>query len=174
LFSEPAFKLFGGRAQSEIGLRADQIDHRLGLSEVHFAVEKGALGEFARTCRAGTGAHARLKDLCGNQRSSVATDLDQILSGVTGRRAVDSKHHLIDKSAFVVKNLAKVLHARLKLRRRLFAIEDLVRYLDRIRPRDAHKRDGPFPGWRGDGSDSVGNGHNPSELYGNRLGCQIA
>src|SRR5882724_2549495 len=122
LFSEPAFKLFGGRAQSEIGLRADQIDHRLGLSEIHFAVEKGALGELARTCRAGTSAQARFKDLCRNQRSSVATDFDQILSSVTARRAVDGKHYAIDQSPFRAKNLAKMLHARLKLRRRVFAM----------------------------------------------------
>jgi hypothetical protein len=126
--------LFGGRAQSEIRLRADQIDYRLGLSEVHFPVEKGALSEFAWTCRSGTSAQTRFKHLCRNQHSSVATDLDQILSGVTGRRTMDGKHHLIDQSAFRAKNLTKVLHVGFKSRRHLFAMEDFVRHSHRIRP----------------------------------------
>ena len=92
---------------------------------------------FARTRRACTGAQASFKDLCRNQRSSVATDLDQILSGVTDRRAVDGKHYLIDQPAFWPKNFAKMLHVRLELRWRLFAMEDFVRYLDCIHAGDA-------------------------------------
>ena len=66
LCSEPPFELFGGRAQSEIGLRANEIDYRLGLSQVHFAVEKGALSKFARAGRTRTGTQARFKNFRGN------------------------------------------------------------------------------------------------------------
>ena len=55
LVAEPAFQLFGGGAKREIGLRADQIHHRFGLGQIHFAVQKCALGEFARPRRARAG-----------------------------------------------------------------------------------------------------------------------
>src|SRR4030095_7118225 len=152
----------------------DQVNYRLGLSEVHFTVEKGALCEFTWTRRARTGAQALFKDLCRTQRSSVATDLDQILSGVTGRRTMDRKHYLIDQPALWPKNLAKMLHARLEFRWRLFAMEDFVRYADCIRAGDADKRNCAFTGRSRDGSDRVRNGHNPSKVSGNRLSSHIS
>jgi hypothetical protein len=89
----------------------------------------------------------------------VATDLDQILSGVTGRRAMDGKDYLIDQPAFRPKNFAKMLHVRFELRWRLFAMEDFVCYLNCIRAGDANKRNSAFPGRSRDGSDGVRNGH---------------
>src|SRR5262249_47837247 len=164
---------FGRRAQSQIGLRADQIDYGLGLSEVHLAIEEGALSEFARAPRARTSAQARFEDRCGNQRSSMATDLDQILSSVTGRRAVDRKHYLIDQSAVQPKNPAKMLHVRFKSRRRLFAMKDFVCYLDRIRARDPHKRNGAFARRSGNGGDGVRNGHD-SRITNCRASASVA
>ena len=59
---------------------------------------------------------------------------------------MDGKHYLIDQPALWPKNFAKMLHVRLELRRRLFAMEDFVRYADRIRAGDADKRNSAFPG----------------------------
>src|SRR4029450_10574543 len=164
LRSKPAFELFSGRAQSEIGLRADQIDDCLRLSEVHFAVEKGALCEFARTRRPRTRPQAHFKDSRGNQHSAVTTDLNQILSGITGWRVKNGQHYFISQSTVLSKNPAKSLHARLELRWHLFAMEDFVRYADRIRARDPDKRNSAFPGRSRDGSDGVRNCHNPGKL----------
>ena len=88
LIAESAFELFGGRTQRQIGSGTDQIDHRLGLGEIHFAVEKCALGEFAgtRCCRACT--QTCFENFCGNEGAAVTTDLDQIFAGVTSRCTV--------------------------------------------------------------------------------------
>ncbi len=48
-FTELTLELFGGGAQCKIGACANQIDDRLGLSEIHLAVQKRALGKFARS-----------------------------------------------------------------------------------------------------------------------------
>ena len=95
-FTEPAFELFVCGTQREIGPGSDQIHHGLGLGQVHLAVEKSALGEFAWARGPGAGGETRLENLRRDENSAVATDLDQIFSGVTGRRAMDAKHDLID------------------------------------------------------------------------------
>ena len=63
-FAEPAFELLGGRAQREIGLRADQVDDRFGLGEIHLAIEVSALGKFAWPRRARARAAGTLPRRC--------------------------------------------------------------------------------------------------------------
>ena len=89
LIAESSFELFRGRTQRQISSGTDQIDHRLGLGEIHFAVEKCALGEFAwpRCCRACT--QTCFENFCGNEGAAVTTDLDEIFAGVTSRCTVD-------------------------------------------------------------------------------------
>src|SRR4029453_18115143 len=128
------------------------------------AVEKGALCEFARTRRTRTRPQAHFKDSRGNQHSAVTTDPNQILPGKTRWRVMNRQHYLIYQSTVWSKNLAKMLHARLELRWHLFAMEDFVRYPDRIRARDPDKRNSAFPGRSRDGSDGVRNCHNPGKL----------
>src|SRR5205823_7130901 len=85
LIAESAFELFGRRTQRQISSCADQIDYRLGLSQVHLAVEKCALGEFARTRCPGPCTQTSFENFCGNEGAAVATDFHQIFTGVTSR-----------------------------------------------------------------------------------------
>ena len=39
-FAEPPLELFGGGAQGKISLRANQIDHRLRLRQIHFPIDE--------------------------------------------------------------------------------------------------------------------------------------
>ena len=89
LVAEPSFELLGSRPQRQIGAGTNQINHGLGLGEVHFAVQKCALGELAGPRGARTRLQARFQDLRGNQCATMATDLDQIFTRVTGRRAMN-------------------------------------------------------------------------------------
>ena len=52
--AEFSFQLFGSGTERQVSLGADQIDHGLGLSKVHFAIVIGALGKFAAACGACT------------------------------------------------------------------------------------------------------------------------
>jgi hypothetical protein len=57
-----------------------------------------------------------------------------------------------------------MLQVRLELRWRLFAMEDFVRYADRIRAGEPDKRNSAFPRRSRDGSDGVRNRHNLGKL----------
>ena len=46
-FAQLSLELLSGGAQRQIGIRANEIDHRLGLGQIHFAIEIGAFGELA-------------------------------------------------------------------------------------------------------------------------------
>ena len=107
-FAEPALELFRGRAEREIGLRADQVDHCFGLRQIQFPVEKSAFGEFPRPRRARASAQAGLPDPRGDQDAAVAADFHHIFAGVTRRRAMDREHHLID-DPIVLDDFAELL-----------------------------------------------------------------
>src|SRR6266566_508688 len=126
LLTEPAFELLGGGTKRQIGPCADQIDHRLSLCQVHFPVEKCALGKFTRPGRPRAAAQTRFKDFRRYQSSAVATDLEQIFAGVTGRRAMDREHHLVDQPAFAIDDLAEMLNMRSESRRIFFAAKNLL------------------------------------------------
>ena len=99
LFAQLAFQLFSGRAQSEIGAGPNQIDDGFGLGQIHFAIQKSALGKFAGARTACTGMQTGFENFGRHERSAMATDLDNILAGVTGRRAMDRHHHFVDQAA---------------------------------------------------------------------------
>ena len=88
MIAESAFELFGGRTQRQISSGTDQIDHRLGLGEIHFAVEKRALGEFAGPRCSGPCTQTCFENFRGNEGAAVTTDLHQIFTGVTSRCTV--------------------------------------------------------------------------------------
>ena len=129
------------------------------MGKVHFAVEERAFGKFAGSRRAGAGAQTSVEHFRADQCAAVTTDLDQIFAGVTGRRAMNRHHHLIDQSARFIDNLAEMLDLRCKFRRLFFAAKNFVGGGDGTAARKTDESDGAFPGRRGDGGDSVGTGH---------------
>ena len=52
----------------------DQIDHRFSLGEIHFPIEKRALGEFAWTRACGACTQTCFKNFRGNEGAAVTTD----------------------------------------------------------------------------------------------------
>ena len=89
LRTKPSFQLLIGGAKREIALGADQIHDRFGLRQIHLAVQEGALGEFARSRRACASMEAGLENARRHKDSTVAADLDQIFTRVTGGRTMD-------------------------------------------------------------------------------------
>src|ERR1700757_3299913 len=83
------------RAQSELRLRPDQIHHRFRLSQIKLAVEKRALRKFSRIGHPGSCAQQQIQQPASDQYSPVTTDLNDILSGVTGRSSEKRDQHVI-------------------------------------------------------------------------------
>ena len=169
LRAEPAFQLLGRGAQREIGLRADQVDDRLGLRQIHLAVQKGALGKFARPRGACSGAQTGFEHARRHQNSAVTADLDQIFAGVTGRRAMHREHDLIDHS-IRFDDLAEALDVRWKLGRLPFPAKNAIGDRDRFLARDADQGDRAFAGRRGDRRDRV-SASTASPQRSRRRGC---
>src|ERR1700719_670533 len=130
--AKPAFELLGGRAQGEIGFGTNQIDDRLGLSEIHLAVEKSALGKFARPCAARPRAQTSFENFGADQCAAVTTDLDQIFARVSGWCPMDRYHHLIDQASLFIGNFAKMLYMRSGFRWLLFAAKNFICDCNRV------------------------------------------
>ena len=118
------------RVGSGIGaFGVDQVDHSLRLGQAELAVEKGPLGEFARSCLTGTGGKERLQPGSQHGRRTVALQLHRVLTGIAPGRTADHCHGLVDDTAQAVMEGAEKQSARRKLRQRLTTVrrKDLVR-----------------------------------------------
>ena len=93
------------------------------------------------------------------QRAAMTTDLDQIFAGVTGRRAMDRHHSLIDQLAGLINNLSKVLNLGLELRRLLFGAKYLVRDCNRLRAGNSDERNRAFARGSGNRRDGFARDH---------------
>ncbi len=102
LLADAALELLGGGGSRPQSLRADEIHDGLGLGEIEFAVEKGALGELAGTCARRTRLEHRLQHASGDEDAAVAADLDDVLAGVTRWRGVGRDDDLVDGRAGAV------------------------------------------------------------------------
>jgi hypothetical protein len=60
----------------------NEISNRLNLRKIKFAIQKCSLRELAWFCQAGACLDQRSNDLFNNDRSAVATDLDNMLARV--------------------------------------------------------------------------------------------
>src|SRR5206468_11096695 len=84
-FTKLALELFGGGAQGQAGASANQVDHGFRLGQVHFAIQKSALGKFSRTRVPRTRAQTTFEDFRGRQCSTMLATFDKIFVRVTGR-----------------------------------------------------------------------------------------
>jgi len=63
----------------------DQIGYGLGLCQIHSPIEKGALGEFARTCQSRTQLKSQLQQMIQYDRAAMALQFDHIFTGIRMR-----------------------------------------------------------------------------------------
>ena len=150
-FAEPAFELPGRRAQREIGLRADQIHHGLGLREIHFSMKIRALRELARFRRPRAAPQQEFEDAPRNQHAAMAGNLDHILARVARGRAEDREQHIVQLARAIV-DRAEMHHAGGRF---FFPAENPAGHLHRARPAQAQQRERAFAEGRGDGGDGV-------------------
>jgi hypothetical protein len=85
LATDGTAELFVRGTQGERALRVDEIHHGLGLREVHFAIEEGPLGEFARVSGTRTAGEETLQHALRHEHAAVAMELDHVLAGITRR-----------------------------------------------------------------------------------------
>jgi len=102
------------------------------LREVHFVIQKRALGKFTRSRRARSGMETGFQDPRGNQPAPVTTNLDDIFAGITRRRAVHRQQHLID-GRLAFDDVAEGLRMRGQLRRSFLPAKDAIGDRDCLR-----------------------------------------
>jgi hypothetical protein len=93
------------RERRLVGLRGggvDEIGHRLGLRQVHLAIQEGALGELARLGHAGAVIEQALQHHLRREVAPVARDLDEVFPGGGIGRAEDGDDDLIDVRTVLV------------------------------------------------------------------------
>ena len=103
LLPEASGELFLGGAQGQRRAGSYDIHDRLGLGEVHLAVEKGPSREFARLSRASPRAQNRLEQTRRDQHTSMAVEFCHIFSGVAAWRAKNDSHALIQLPSLIAK-----------------------------------------------------------------------
>jgi hypothetical protein len=95
LFREPPAETVHGQAEPGPSLRLDNIKDRLGLREVHPAVQERPQRELAGIGQPGPAEQDHLEDALQGHRPAVAVDLDDVLSGVGVRSLHVGRQHLI-------------------------------------------------------------------------------
>ena len=94
-----AAELPGGVFCVQRGLGVDEVDNGLCLREIHAAVEKGALREFARQRLPCPGSEQRLQPCAQHGRGAVALQLGRVLAGVAVRPAADGAQAEVERLA---------------------------------------------------------------------------
>ena len=74
----------------------------------------------------------------------MTANLDNILAGIAGRRAMDRHQHLVDQVSCFGHDLTQVLRVGGELGWHFLAAEDFVRDLDRLWAGHSHQGDGTF------------------------------
>jgi len=97
--AEVAAQLAHGEVVLRLGLRCDDVGHGFGLREVEFAVEKGALCEFARVGLPRTALLEQRHQPRGNIRRGVARDFHSVFAREGMWRAIDGEHGFVEHAA---------------------------------------------------------------------------
>ena len=108
--AEAAGELLLGGAQSERGAGSYDVHDRLGLRQVHLAVEKRPSREFARFGRPSFGSQHRLEEARGDEHASMAVELRHVFSRVAARRTKNDSHSFV-QFAFLVPKAAEMQHS---------------------------------------------------------------
>ena len=77
--------------------RSDEIGHRFGLRQVHFAIQERTARELTGLCRHGAGCHQQLDDTMQHKGRTVARNLRGIFASVGVRRAKNGNEYFVDE-----------------------------------------------------------------------------
>lgn len=95
-------ELLVGGTNGEGALGMDEVHDGLCLSEVHFAVQEGALCELAGFGMAGARFEEGFKHTLSDKKAAMALELDSVLSGVAGWIAEQNGDALINSQLVLV------------------------------------------------------------------------
>ena len=84
------------------GIRFDQVDDGFRLGQIHFSVEKGALGKFSPLGGKRPGEIQSLQPCRQHGRGTVAVKFHRVLAGVGVGRAGDHRHALVNDPVLLV------------------------------------------------------------------------
>jgi len=177
--TDPASKgiveLGGGEAGGTFGPGMDQIRYGFGLSEVHFAVQKGPFSEFTGLGLAGAGGQKGRENAEGGLGTAVALDFDGIFAGVGVRGSKNQQKGIVqDLVGIWMNDLSMEESAGLACRREgRVTTKQAVGEAIGVGARNAHDGDGGLAGSGRDGGDGVGwmgKGHVCGLIHPNRAG----
>jgi hypothetical protein len=154
--ADGAGELLVGGAEGESALGVDEVHDGLGLGEVDFAVEEGALGELAGFSGAGSGLEEGFEDALGDEHTAVAVEFDDGFSGVAGGGAEEEGDALIEGEALGVHGLGEVGEAWGPVGQGFAGAEDFGGDGDGLGAGQTDDADGRLPDGGGDGGDGVG------------------
>lgn len=155
LATDGAGELFVGGADGESALGVDEVHDGLGLGEVDFTVEKGALRELAGVCMAGAGGEEGLEDALGDEEAAVAMELEGGFSGVAGGAMEQDDNALIEGEAGGIAGGGEVETARREVGKGSAGLEDAGADVEGAGAGEADDGNGGLTGGGGDGGDGV-------------------
>ena len=122
--ADDAGELFVSGTNGEGALGMDEVHDGLGLSEIHFAVEEGALSEFARFGMAGSGLEKGFKHALGHEDAAVALEFECGLARVTCAAMKEDDDALVEDEAFGVTCFGEVNNAWWEVGKRTAGVQD--------------------------------------------------
>ena len=135
----------------------DKAHHRLGLGQVHLAVEEGPAGELPRPGGSGPGIQHQLEQALCHVQPPVAGELHHVLTGVAFWPPVHQGHHVVQllpagrigapQLGGVALHLGELLPAD--------APEHLLRHGESLPAGDAHNANAPRRRGGGDGGNGL-------------------
>ena len=136
----------------------NQVHDRLSLGEIHLSVEKGPARELTSRSRVRSRSQDGAQHGSGYHTPSMAADLDQVLTGVTARRAKDGEQNLIEHNTVLLD--APPLHAaRRTIKQRTPSAKNPTGNFQRARPTDPHHGQRTGSGRSGQCGNGVRTGH---------------
>ena len=116
--AQRAVHLGGGVPRRLSGLGVNEVDDRLRLGEVHFAVQKRALGKLSRPRLPRACGKRGAQDLLQNDRRAVAVQLRALLARVAVSGGEHHRQRVVERAALGVAHRAVGHAPRRKLRGR--------------------------------------------------------
>ena len=103
LFAEPSAQLLQGESVGTGVIGFDEVADGFRLGQVAFAVQEGALGEFAGQSGPASGIDQALHEALGDERAAVNVALDHIFAGKTARPSKGQEQGFVQGPVSIVK-----------------------------------------------------------------------